>query len=84
MKTKYENFLEHFIHGIDEPKKTFGKFHNMLGFESDKFSLKGKVLSATKIFLSDDFVKITKDKELSRSIRDLTIVLSKFLNEIYP
>ena len=57
MKTKYENFLEHFIHGIDEPKKTFGKFHNMLGFESDKFSLKGKVLSATKIFLSDDFVK---------------------------
>ena len=26
MKTKYENFLQHLIHGIDEPKKTFGKF----------------------------------------------------------
>ena len=34
--------------------------------------------------LSDDFEKLTKDKELTRSIRDLTIGLSKFLNEIYP
>jgi len=25
-----------------------------------------------------------KDKELTKSIRDLTIGLSKFLNEIYP
>ncbi len=57
MQTKYENFLQHLIHGIDEPKKTFGKFHHMMGFETDKFFLKGKVLSATKIFLSDDFVK---------------------------
>ena len=56
MKTKYENFLEHLIHGIDEPKKTFGKYHNIIGFESDKFRLKGNLLSATKIFLSDDFI----------------------------
>ncbi len=34
--------------------------------------------------MSDDFVKLTKDKELTKSIRDLTIGLSKFLNEIYP
>jgi phospholipid/cholesterol/gamma-HCH transport system substrate-binding protein len=34
--------------------------------------------------LSDDFAKLTKDKELVKSIRDLTIGLSKFLNEIYP
>jgi len=34
--------------------------------------------------LSDDFEKLTKDKELTKSIRDLTIGLSKFLNEIYP
>ena len=34
--------------------------------------------------LSDDFEKLTNDKELTRSIRDLTIGLSKFLNEIYP
>ena len=34
--------------------------------------------------LSGDFEKLTKDKELTKSIRDLTIGLSKFLNEIYP
>ena len=34
--------------------------------------------------MSDDFEKLTKDKELVKSIRDLTIGLSKFLNEIYP
>ena len=34
--------------------------------------------------MSDDFEKLTKDKALTKSIRDLTIGLSKFLNEIYP
>jgi len=34
--------------------------------------------------MSDDFTKLTKDKELTKSLRDLTIGLSKFLNEIYP
>ena len=34
--------------------------------------------------MSDDFKKLLKDKELTNSIRDLTIGLSKFLNEIYP
>ena len=34
--------------------------------------------------VSGDFEKLTKDKELTKSIRDLTIGLSKFLNEIYP
>ena len=34
--------------------------------------------------MSDDFEKLRKDKELTQSIRDLTIGLSKFLNEIYP
>ena len=33
---------------------------------------------------SGDFEKLTKDKKLTKSIRDLTIGLSKFLNEIYP
>jgi len=40
---------------------------------------------STKIdVISDDFEKLTQDKELTKSIRDLTIGLSKFLNEIYP
>ncbi len=34
--------------------------------------------------MSDNFVKLAKDKELTKAIRDLTIGLSKFLNEIYP
>ena len=34
--------------------------------------------------MSGDFEKLTQDKELTKSIRDLTIGLSKFLNEIYP
>jgi len=34
--------------------------------------------------MSDDFEQLLKDKELTKSIRDLTIGLSKFLNEIYP
>jgi len=34
--------------------------------------------------MSDDFDKLMKDKKLTKSIRDLTIGLSKFLNEIYP
>jgi len=34
--------------------------------------------------MSDDFEKLSRDKELTKSIRDLTIGLSKFLNEIYP
>jgi hypothetical protein len=55
MKTKYENFLEHLIHGLDEPKRTF-MTHHRIGFNKDVFKLKGKLLSATKIFLSDDFV----------------------------
>ena len=34
--------------------------------------------------MSDDFERLSKDKEFTKSIRDLTIGLSKFLNEIYP
>jgi len=34
--------------------------------------------------MSDDFKELTKDKELTKALRDLTIGLSKFLNEIYP
>ena len=42
-------------------------------------SLSGKLNN-----MSDDFEQLMKDKELTKSIRDLTIGLSKFLNEIYP
>ena len=41
-------------------------------------------ISSTFVDMSDDFEKLKRDKELTKSIRDLTIGLSKFLNEIYP
>ena len=34
--------------------------------------------------MTNDLEKLAKDKELTKAIRDLTIGLSKFLNEIYP
>ncbi|MDC3045156.1 MCE family protein, partial [Prochlorococcus sp. AH-736-B04] len=50
-----------------------------------KLTIKSASSIATKLDgMSDDFEKLTKDKELTKSIRDLTIGLSKFLNEIYP
>ena len=50
-----------------------------------KLTIKASKSISSKIDdMSDDFEKLTKDKELTKSIRDLTIGLSKFLNEIYP
>ena len=43
-----------------------------------------KSISTTMKNLSEDFEKLTKDKELTKAIRDLTIGLSKFLNDVYP
>ena len=34
--------------------------------------------------MSNDFEKLMRDKKFTRSLRDLTIGLSKFLNEVYP
>ena len=73
---------------------TFAANHlnNILSTFDDKETLNDIKLTinaarsiSTKIDdMSDDFEKLTKDKELTKSIRDLTIGLSKFLNEIYP
>ena len=50
-----------------------------------KLTIKASKSISSKIDdMSDDFEKLTKDKELTKSIRDLTIGLSKFFNEIYP
>ena len=34
--------------------------------------------------MADDFQSLMKDKELTSALRDLTIGISKFLNEVYP
>jgi phospholipid/cholesterol/gamma-HCH transport system substrate-binding protein len=69
-----------------------GHLNNILSTVNDEETLKdikltiGTAESISSKFdsMSDDFDQLMKDKELTKSIRDLTIGLSKFLNEIYP
>ncbi len=69
-----------------------GHLNNILSTINDEETLKDiklTIKSAESISgkfdnMSDDFEQLMKDKELTKSIRDLTIGLSKFLNEIYP
>ena len=66
--------------------------NNILSTIDDKETLKdikltinaARSISSKIDDMSEDFENLTKDKELTQSIRDLTIGLSKFLNEIYP
>ena len=57
MKTKYEQFYEQIIHSLDEPKKYY-PLHKKIGINKseDLRKLKFHMMSATKIFLSDDFI----------------------------
>ena len=69
-----------------------GHLNNILSSIDDQQTLKdikltinaAKSISGKFDNMSDDFEQLMKDKELTKSIRDLTIGLSKFLNEIYP
>ena len=77
---------------INEITIAANHLNNILSTIDDKETLNDIKLTinaarsiSTKIDdMSDDFKKLTQDKELTKSIRDLTIGLSKFLNEIYP
>ena len=77
---------------IKEMTTAANHLNNILSTIDDKETLDDIKLTvsavksiSTKIDdMSGDFEKLMKDKELTKSIRDLTIGLSKFLNEIYP
>jgi len=77
---------------IEEMTIAANHLNNILSTIDDKETLNDIKLTinaarsiSTKIDdMSGDFQKLTQDKELTKSIRDLTIGLSKFLNEIYP
>ncbi|MDC3019681.1 MlaD family protein [Prochlorococcus sp. AH-736-E15] len=77
---------------IKEIRIAANHLNNILSTIDDKETLKdikltinaAKSISSKIDEMSDDFKKLKKDKELTKSIRDLTIGLSKFLNEIYP
>ena len=66
--------------------------NNILSTIDDKETLEdvkltinaAKSISSKIDVMSDDFEELMKDKKFTKSIRDLTIGLSKFLNEIYP
>ncbi len=69
-----------------------GHLNNMLGTINNAETLEDIKLtleSSSSIFqklnlMADDFELLMKDKELTSSLRDLVIGLSKFLNEVYP
>ncbi len=69
-----------------------GHLNNILSTFNDEETLKdikltieaAESISGKIDNMSDDFEQLMKDKELTKSMRDLTIGLSKFLNEIYP
>ena len=77
---------------IKEVTIAAGHLNNILSTINDEETLKdikltieaAESISGKLDKMSDDFAKLTKDKEITKSIRDLTIGLSKFLNEIYP
>ena len=77
---------------IKEITLAAGQLNNILSTINDEETLKdikltieaAESISGKIDNLSDDFKLLIKDKELTKSIRDLTIGLSKFLNEIYP
>ncbi len=77
---------------IEEVTVAAGHLNNILSTINDEATLKdikltieaAESISSKFDSLSDDFEQLMKDKELTKSIRDLTIGLSKFLNEIYP
>ena len=77
---------------IKEVTVAAGHLNNILSTLNDEETLKdikltieaAESISGKLENMSDDFELLMKDKELTKSIRDLTIGLSKFLNEIYP
>ena len=77
---------------IKEVTIAAGHLNNILSTLNDEETLKdikltleaAESISGKFDNMSDDFEQLMKDKELTKSIRDLTIGLSKFLNEIYP
>ena len=53
--------------------------------EDIKLTLEASSSISQKInLMADDFELLMKDQEFTKALRDLTIGLSKFLNEIYP
>ncbi len=96
-ESNQENLIENIVKSIDQFDRTQENLDELIFLSKQEIldnketldDIKLTINSARSISskindMSDDFEKLTKDKELTKSIRDLTIGLSKFLNEIYP
>ncbi len=77
---------------IEEVSNAANHLNNILSTIDDEETLNdikltinaARSISSKVDDMSDDFKKLTQDREFTKSLRDLTIGLSKFLNEIYP
>ena len=77
---------------LNELMTAAGHLNKLLATMNDEETLEDIKLtleSSRSIFekldlMADDFQLLIKDKELTSSLRDLVIGLSKFLNEVYP
>ena len=77
---------------LNELMISAGHLNKLLATMNDEETLEDIKLtleSSRSIFekldlMADDFQLLIKDKELTSSLRDLVIGLSKFLNEVYP
>ena len=77
---------------IKEMTVAAGHLNNILSTIDDEQTLQdikltinsAKSLSGKLENMSSDFENLMTDKELTKSLRDLTVGLSKFFNEIYP
>ena len=77
---------------LNELTVAAGHLNKLLATMNDEETLEDIKLtleSSRSIFekldlMADDFQLLIKDKELTSSLRDLVIGLSKFLNEVYP
>ena len=77
---------------VKEITTSVNHLNNILSTIDDKETLEdvkltinaAKSISSKIDNMSDDFQGLMKDKAFTKSIKDLTIGLSKFLNEIYP
>ncbi len=77
---------------VKEITKSVNHLNNILSTIDDEETLEdvkltinaAKSISSKIDSMSGDFQGLMKDKKFTKSIKDLTIGLSKFLNEIYP
>ena len=89
LSKKEINRVEPLLNELTIAAKHLNKLLATMNDEETLEDIKLTLESSRSIFekldlMADDFQLLIKDKELTSSLRDLVIGLSKFLNEVYP